>query len=163
MATPKHYYDTSKYISLPVAIVGSMAVLIILILVGMKYSAFDTVLLSAKAAPSPGLAKCIKEHNECIADAQKAYTKCTNDAQKEMVKCLNKITETDRELREAERADCEVKAAQDVSNCTVDLSTDIASCSSVMLDCLKEYYEEKDSTPPPSAPPSLPPKPETTP
>ncbi len=149
MAKGKRYYDTSKYISLPVALLVVVVVLIVLVTMGMKYSIFTGGLLSAKVAPSPGLAQCVKEHQDCIADATKAYNKCTNDAQIALQQCYASITETDPIIRASKRAQCELDAATDVSNCTVDFSTDISRCAPAMKECVEKYNKAQGITPTP--------------
>lgn len=142
-------FDTSKYISLPVALLAVVAVLIILVLVGMKYSAFRGDLLSASVAQSTDLRRCVREHNQCITDATGEYHKCTNTAERTLRRCLEGITDRDPILREARRADCELQSARDVGACTLRLSQDILGCQAVMQECLQKAHDKKGIEPHP--------------
>ncbi len=127
----KKYYDTSKYISLPVALIGATTVLILLVLVGLKYSAFQGGLLSAKV-PDPQKIEqyCKTIQSACKQIAITKKTDCRLDAYKNKAACLKaipanhpyktKLQQDCEDVKQIEFTVCEETFTQSVAQCDVD-------------------------------------------
>lgn len=132
----KRYYDTSKYISMPVAIVGSVAVLIILVLVGMKYSAFNSSLLSAKPPQPPAPLTCAQKDAQCKSDANSAFGICSSPIPAEYIACLSDIP-ANHPARETLRADCLFAKNTKIMKCEADLAAARVKCEAEKAACIK--------------------------
>lgn len=143
----KVLFDTSRYISLRMAVWIALVALVVCVLVGLKYTTFSGDLLSAKKPkywPSPPysryLGNCIKEHNEClfrrnsdILVATEAYSKCVTGAESGLDICINKNGPGKEEVNK-----CEMDSAVVVRNCTEALAVEVSECAPVMFDCIQK-------------------------
>lgn len=148
MATSKHYYDTSKYISLPIALLLAVTALILLTIVGMKYSAFSGELLSTRAArvkPLPAhVAKCIEEARLCTQQEATDYEACAKKVNAQLATCLKDIDpKKPKADRERARADCEIKAGGGADLCMTNVcepGKGVGRCRTV-ADCIKKAHK----------------------
>lgn len=155
-------YNTAHYISLPVAVACAIAALMILVIVGLKYSALGEDWLATKAfAPSGGLKRCATEQTNCLKRKTKEYNTCTAAKQVVYRKCLKKIKSTlPKKAKEAATATCELDLGRDVDACTaLACEPDKVPQCATAKECIKKLYDKKGVPPlPVPKPVPVPPK-----
>lgn len=156
MAKKKGYYDTSKYISLPMALIAAVAVLILLVVIGMKYSVFNGGLLSAGAGRGGSeqidLEKLCKQVKDaCKAESNSQRIQCESKAKIEYQMCVKKIPK-DAIDPDQQKADCAWARDVIIDKCKTDREARDAKCDADLVECLDRIKPKPPITPPDKPP-----------